>query len=445
MRILHTSDWHLGHTLHGLPRDHEHAAFLGWLRQVLLEEQVDVLLVSGDVFHTANPSAQAITTWYGFLSQVVGDNDTLQVVVIAGNHDSPARLQAPHPILSQMRVQVVGQVRDAAGNLDMDRLVVPLNDRTGAVRAVCAAVPFLRPGDVAVNPGGEEADDRDLLVEGVRDVYAQVLAAARSKHEGQALPMVVMGHAYMTGSALSELSERKVLGGNQHALPTDIFPEDVAYVALGHLHLAQAVGGRQNVRYSGSPIPLSLAESSYEHQVCVVDLAQPADSTADSAPDVRFLHVPRAVDIMRVPKAGAAPLSWVLQRLAELPAREEYLDDDTRPYLEVVVKMDGPEPGLRTQIEEALAGRAPRMVRLAVERPGREQALADAATVETLHDLTPEQVFRSLYQKARADRKSDQESDREPKPKPEPEPEPELMAAFHELVDLVGQQDGAGG
>ena len=93
MRILHTSDWHLGHTLHGLPRDHEHAAFLGWLRRVLQAEEIDVLLVSGDVFHTANPSALAVSTWYGFLSRVVRENPALQVVVVAGNHDSPARLQ----------------------------------------------------------------------------------------------------------------------------------------------------------------------------------------------------------------------------------------------------------------------------------------------------------------------------------------------------------------
>ncbi|MHC4514547.1 MAG: exonuclease SbcCD subunit D C-terminal domain-containing protein [Planctomycetota bacterium] len=430
MRILHTSDWHLGHTLQGLPRDHEHAAFLGWLRQVLRQRDIDVLLVSGDVFHTANPAAQATSTWYGFLSQVVRDNHALQVVVIAGNHDSPARLQAPHPILSPMRVQVVGHVRNAADELDMDRLVIPLEDRTGAVRAVCAAVPFLRPEELGT--GLDVASDQDRLVQGVRDIYTRVLAAARERHAGQALPIVALGHCYMTGTALSELSERKVLGGNQHALPADIFPDDVAYVALGHLHLAQAVGGRANVRYSGSPIPLSLAESSYEHQVCVVELPQ----EPGQKPAIEFLHVPRAVDIMRIPKAGAAPLAWVLQRLAQLPPREEYLDDATRPYLELAVKLDDPEPGLRAQVEEALAGRAPRLVKLSVERPGRELALAEAASVDTLHDLRPEQVFRSLYRKVH---------EREPSPadcQPHPEPAPELLAAFHELVDSVSQQGG---
>jgi len=433
MRILHTSDWHLGHTMQGLPRDHEHAAFLRWLLSVLREQRIDVLLVSGDVFHTANPSAHAASTWYRFLSQAVTDNEALQVVVIAGNHDSPARLQAPHPILSPMRVHVVGQLRDAAGELDTDRLVIPLKDHTGAVRAVCAAVPFLRPEDLGA--GMEVASDRDHLVEGVRAVYARVLAAARKGHEGKTMPIVALGHCYMTGSALSELSERKVLGGNQHALPGDIFPDDVAYVALGHLHLAQSVGDRANVRYSGSPIPLSLGEASYQHQVCLVELSETAD------PNIELLHVPRSVDIMRVPTAGEAPLPWVLERLAKLPPREEYLDDNTRPYLEVAIKLDGsvPEPGLRTLIEEALAGRAPRLIKLSIDRPGRALTLAEVAPVETLHDLTPDQVFRSLYRKIRADDASADDDGREGKLEAEAEPAPELLAAFHELVDAVNQ------
>jgi exonuclease SbcD len=333
-----------------------------------------------------------------------------------------------------MRVQVVGQVRNAAGELDMDRLVVPLEDRTGAVRAVCAAVPFLRPEELGT--GLDVASDQDHLVQGVRDVYTRVFAAARERHGDQALPIVALGHCYMTGTALSDLSERKVLGGNQHALPVDIFPDDVDYVALGHLHLAQAVGGRENVRYSGSPIPLSLAESSYEHQVCVVELSQePGQKRA-----IESLRVPRAVDIMRIPKAGTAPLAWVLQRLAQLPPREEYLDDAARPYLELAVRLDDPEPGLRAQVEEALAGRAPRLVKLSVERPGRELALAEAASVETLHDLRPEQVFRSLYRKAHEREPS--QPHRQPDPGPDPGPAPELLAAFHELVDSVSQQGG---
>lgn len=430
MRILHTSDWHLGHTMQGLPRDYEHAAFLGWLRKVLLEQQIDVLLVSGDVFHTANPSAQSTSTWYDFLSQVVGDSQSLQVVVIAGNHDSPARLQAPHPILKPMRVQVVGQARNAAGALDTDRLVIPLRNRTGSVRAVCAAVPFLRPEDLG--PGMQVGSDGDRLVKGVRAVYAQVLAAARQARKGTRIPIVALGHCYMTGTTLSELSERKVLGGNQHALPVDIFPEDVAYVALGHLHLAQPVAGRHNVRYAGSPIPLSLAEAGYRHQVCVVELSE----TAATAPrSIQVLDVPRTVDIVRVPTAGTAPLPWVLERLARLPSQQEYLDDNARPYLEVAIRLDGcdPEPGLRARVEDALAGRAPRLVKLSVERPGQQLSLADVAPVETLHDLTPDQVFRSLYRKSRDE---DQDQDQVV----EHEPPPELLAAFHELVDAVSQE-----
>src|SRR5690606_38813120 len=103
------------------------------------------------------------------------------------------------------------------------------------------------------------------------------------------------GHCYMTGTRLSELSERRILGGNQHALPVDLFPDDVAYVALGHLHLAQRVGA-DHVRYAGSPIPLSFGERHYPHQVLLVDLR------GERVAGIEPLRVPRSVDLLRVPE-----------------------------------------------------------------------------------------------------------------------------------------------
>lgn len=412
MRLIHTSDWHLGHTLHELPRRYEHAAFLSWLLGSIEEERADALIVAGDIFDTANPSAEAQADFYEFLAEARRRHPRLGIVVVGGNHDSAARLDAPHPLLRALGVRVVGGLpRGPARAVDVERLLVPLSDAAGRVAAWVAAVPFLRPADLP--PAADDASD--ALVEGVRRVYAEVLDAARARREpGQAI--VATGHCYMVGTQISELSERKILGGNQHALPVDVFPSDVAYAALGHLHLAQKVGGRDGVRYSGSPIPLSFSESGYRHQVCVVDL------DGERLSSVRSLAIPRAVELLRLPEGGAAPLAEVIERLKALPEAPEGTAAETLPFLEVSVLLERPEPALRRLLDEALEGRAARLTRIDARRTGSGSALAEAAGQRPLRDLTPEEVFRLRYQRDH-----------------EGEPPAELLEALHELIDGAGQ------
>jgi exonuclease SbcD len=411
MRLLHTSDWHLGHTLRDIPRDGEHERFLRWLLDVIAAEKIDSLLIAGDVFHTANPPATAQAAWYGFLAEARRRFPALDVVVIGGNHDSAARLDAPVPLLDAMRIHVVGGLpRRADGTIDADRLVVPLTDRVGNVVGHVLAVPYLRRADLPV----VEEEGRDPLIEGVRRVYADVMAAAKKKKwPGHFL--VGMGHLYMTGTALSEMSERKILGGHQHALPVDIFPESLAYVALGHLHLAQAVG-RESVRYAGSPLPLSMGEAGYQHQVVVVDI------DGERLTGVRPLQVPRTVDLIRLPEGGPRGIEDVLLRLRQIPP----IGDGPLPYLEVSVRVDRPDPSLRRRIEEALEGRHARLVQIAVERIGGDDALGDALPEHDLQDLDPAEVFARKYERDHGN----------------PPPD-DLLAAFHELADALRSEVAA--
>lgn len=414
MRLLHTSDWHLGHTLYDVSREAEHAAFLDWLLETLESQAVDALLVAGDIFDTANPSAEAQAAWYQFVARARRRRPRLDVVVVGGNHDSAARLDAPDPLFAALGVRVVGGLPRAKGELDLERLLVPVHDARGRVGAWVAAVPYLRPSDLP--PVGADAGDR--LVEGVRAIYTEVLEAARRrKQPGQAL--VAMGHCYMTGSELSVLSERKILGGNQHALPVDLFPEDLAYAALGHLHKAQRVGGREGVRYSGSPLPLSLSEAHYRHQVLVVDLE------GETLGQVRPLSVPRTTDMVRVPAKDAVPLEEVLERLAALPGWDAGAPDWTRPYLEVCVALPRPEPALRHKVEKALEGKAARLVKLTPAYTGTGGALADAQPSLSLRERTPEDVFRARYAR----------DFQEP-------PAPALLESFHALLTQV-QEDAS--
>jgi len=407
LRLLHTADWHLGHVLREFDRTFEHESLIAWLLDTIERESVDAVLVAGDVFDAANPPTAAQNLWFRFLVEAWRRVPHLQIVVIGGNHDSAARLDATDPFLRAMeRLHVVGGVTRKDGGLDIARLVVPLADRDGTVRAWVAAVPFLRSSETG-------AGSDDAVAEGTRRFYADVLAAARARcGSGQAL--VAMGHLHVAGSQISALSERKLVVGNQTAVSHDLFPEDLAYVALGHLHLAQRVGGRDNVRYSGSLLPLDLSERGYEHQVVLVDIDGPIAVA-------RPVRLPRFVEILHVPRSGkAGTQDEVLQEIAHLPARGSG-SEVQRPLLQVTVALARPDPMLREMVESALAGKEARFARLTVETAGSGLALGDVDD-RAVADLRPEEVFKAKHEKDFGSSPSD-----------------DLLVAFHELLDQVNQ------
>ena len=428
MRLLHTSDWHLGQSLHNFERGYEHQRFLDWLLDTLAAEQADALLIAGDIFDNANPSSASQKQLYRFLRQAGERMPRLNIVVIGGNHDSPGRLEAPGPLLEAHGTRVVGAVpRDAAGAIDLEQLVLPLTGTDGAVQAWCLALPFLRPGDVP-RPAPGAADDAaavdaadgadaadaapappaDPYLAGIATLYRQALALAEAKRQpGQAI--VAMGHCHMVDGQMSQDSERRIVIGGTEMLPAGIFGPAIAYAALGHLHLAQTVGKQGHIRYSGSPIPLSFAEIGYQHQVLRVDLDGAALAGVSAIP------VPRAVQLLRVP-ARPAPLEQVLAELAalEFPAPAEAAADgdgdnghapaaappiETQPLLEVRVRLDAPEPGLRARIEAALDGKPVRLAKIETSSGPRGAAPEDATlTLDQLDRLKPDDIFRQLYQ-----------------------------------------------
>lgn len=442
MRILHTSDWHLGHHLHDHAREFEHARFLEWLTLTLESESIDALLIAGDIFDTANPSARAQSAWYGFLADIHHRMPELDVAVIGGNHDSGARLNAPVPLLRHMRIHIVGSLPRTHTNrrIDTERTLIPLHDKHGHRAAWVAAVPYLRPVDLPswrrepLHTSRDKPDDHpnestvaiaseipaepDPLIWGVRQVYRDIINAMRQRAD-DTCALLAMGHCYMVGTEISRLSERAILGGNQHALPVDIFPDDLAYVALGHLHKAQRVGGREGVRYCGSPIALSLGEANNRKQVLIVEFDGPRRV------GVRALAIPRTIDIVRVPKTGALPLDDVPAALAALEDWDGHSDRDTRPYLEVRVLLSRPEVQLRHIVDTALVGKRPRLVKLAAEYTGDGNALADAIPNENLADLQPSDVFIRRYRRDH-----------------EEQPSPELLRAFGDLLDDIEQSRG---
>ena len=406
LRLFHTADWHLGHCLHGVSRQLEHQQFLDWLLEELQNKQADALIVAGDIFDSANPSAAAQAQLYEFLVKARTRQPALNIVLIGGNHDSASRLDAPSPILNALGVSVVGGlVRDEKG-INWDRLIVPLTNAAGEIKAWCGAMPFLRNADL---PSNEQEDEP--LIAGVKSLYAQLFSELQAKAtQGESL--ILTGHCYMVNGCVSELSERKILGGNQHALPVELFPEDIAYVALGHLHLAQKVGANEHIRYSGSPIPLSFDESHYPHQVVQVDIktGQPVETLA--------IKIPRSIELLRIPNSkDFAVLPDVLAQLEQLDFDED-LPIEQRPFVELRIRLEKPEPGLRQQVEEVIAKLPVRLLKISTAYRGSDKSLADVKIEERLEELQPLDVFQRCYQN-----KFDQEA-------------PESMnALFNELLE----------
>lgn len=393
MRLLHTSDWHLGQSLHNFERHYEHQRFLDWLLDTIVAEQADALLIAGDIFDNANPSSASQKQLYRFLQRAKERVPHLNLVVIGGNHDSPGRLEAPGPLLEAHGTRVIGAVqRDADGALDIEALVLPLTGADSTVQAWCLAVPFLRPGDVprvAVEAGAADGPVADPYLAGIALLYRQALALALDKRQpGQAI--LAMGHCHMIDGQMSADSERRIVIGGTEMLPAGIFDPAIAYAALGHLHLAQAVGKQDHIRYCGSPIPLSFAEVGYQHQILRIDLE--GDAVREIAP----IAIPRAVQLLRVP-AKPALITQVLEELAALDVADAPVEQ--QPFLEVRVRLDAPEPGLRARIEAALDGKPVRLAKIETSSAARGSAVdAEVMTLDRLEQLKPDDIFRQLYQ-----------------------------------------------
>jgi len=385
LRLFHTSDWHLGQNLHGQERDFEHACFLEWLLRQLAAEKPDALLVAGDIFDTVNPPVKAQERLYDFIVSAHEQNPNLTIVMIAGNHDSGSRIELPAPLMRRLRTHALGRVLWLDdGQLDVERLLLPLPDAKGKVKAWCLALPFLRPAEVT---GAHLGDD---YLRGIGQVHEWLIAAANGKRKkGQAL--IAVSHAHMAGGSVSEDSERSLIIGNAEALPASLFGPSISYVALGHLHKPQKVNGEERIRYSGSPIPLSFSEIGYQHQI--LDITLDGDTLAKVEPRL----IPRAVNLQRM---GPAPLADLLVQLKELPDVDLLADVQRQPWLEVRVRLDEPQPDLRHQVETALQGKAVRLVRIAAEYAGQGDSGRtdeDAALIE-LDQLSPEELFSRAWQ-----------------------------------------------
>lgn len=271
LRVLHTSDWHLGRALHEHSRDDEYDAFLAWMLKTIEEHKIDVLLIAGDIFDTSNPPYAAQQRYYDFCMKL-SRTCCRHAVITSGNHDSTTFIDVPAKILAFLNIHVIGQARFGIGKKGVpgDEVVV-IRDDAGEDMLIVAAVPYLQDGDVRTSLAGEDIrTGEQKMVDGVTEHYRRVAQACEEIRAGREIPVVAMGHLYAAGGKISE-GERVTYVGSLGGVGVSVFGEMFDYVALGHLHVPQTVGGNEYIRYSGSPLAMGFGEAGQQKSACMVD------------------------------------------------------------------------------------------------------------------------------------------------------------------------------
>lgn len=280
MKILHTSDWHIGKKLHGFDLSPELGLFFDWLLTYIETVSIDVLLVSGDIFDYANPSNEAKRMYYDVLKRLIRLN--CRVVITGGNHDSPLELNAPKEILALLDITVIGRLPVEMN----DRLVPILNKKTNKVAAVIVAIPFIRDADLrnTVKEGDQSAYEEQIKM-GISAVFHDTATYASEQFPN--VPLLAMGHLYATGVATSD-SERVVQLGNMAGVNATHLSDQYDYIALGHIHKPQIVGGKSHIVYAGSPVSLSFSERKDQKRVMVLQISDDGTLSYESVPIPKF-------------------------------------------------------------------------------------------------------------------------------------------------------------
>ncbi|MCL2303820.1 MAG: exonuclease SbcCD subunit D C-terminal domain-containing protein [Planctomycetaceae bacterium] len=288
MKILHTSDWHLGRYLYTKRRYEEFERFLDWLLERIETEQVHCLIVAGDIFDTTTPSPRAQQLYFDFLAKIV-KTDCRHVVIIAGNHDSPSLLDASGTLLKSLHIHVVSRIENPG--------VLVLNDPTDTPELIVCAVPFLRDQDVRKSKPGETWDEkRQNSIEGVREYYLRIGEEASQVQQRLGVPIIATGHLFTAGGQTVEGDAvRELFVGSLGGVPVDVFPDCFDYVALGHLHIPQKVAGSETIRYSGSPIPMGFGEAVQDKFVNLVVVEKDKNR-----PEIVPIPVPRFQEMKRL-------------------------------------------------------------------------------------------------------------------------------------------------
>ncbi|CZF85384.1 Nuclease SbcCD subunit D [Grimontia celer] len=373
MKILHTSDWHLGQNFFTKSRKQEHQAFLDWLLQEIDKNQIDAVIVAGDVFDTGSPPSYAREMYNQFVVSISQRNCSL--VVLGGNHDSVSTLRESKSLLACLHTHVVANTSD-----DLQDQLITLKNHDGDIGAIVCAVPFVRPRDVLTSQAGESGTEkRQALGDAIKSHYHDLyLAAVKLRDDnGWQVPIIATGHLTALGVSPSK-SVRDIYIGTLDGFAADGFPP-ADYIALGHIHRPQIVAKSEHIRYSGSPIPLSFDELKFNKQVVLVEFDG----------DLRVRIEPISVPSFQ-------PMGVLKGSLEEIEVQlSEYLehDDPKTVWLHIEVSVQDYLSDLQQRIQLMTEGLNVEVLQLQRTRGPKAQALTQEAK-ETLSELTPNDVFQ---------------------------------------------------
>lgn len=380
LRVLHTSDWHLGKRLYHQSRYDEFANFLDWLLDTINKNQVDILLVAGDIFDTMNPSNRAQELYYQFLASI-NQSCCQHVVIIAGNHDSPSLLEAPKTILQSLNIQVIGAVSDNP----QDELLVLYNQQQPI--AIVLAVPYLRDKDVRTSGFADNNSHKEQqTTQGIAKHYQKLANLAKDTQKKlqstyqTTIPVIAMGHLFVTGCHTSSSDDgmRELYVGTLGQISASIFDDCFDYVALGHIHAPQQVGTHLHIRYSGSPIAMGFGEASKAKQVLIVDFNK-------STPTIYPVSVPVFQQLMRI----TGDWQTIEHTLATLIVQQQSI------WVEIIYTGKSLEPNLVSNIYQLLSNTQIQALNIQ-NKTLYQQSLGQTHLGDELKHLSATDVFERL-------------------------------------------------
>jgi DNA repair protein SbcD/Mre11 len=374
MKIIHTADWHIGKMLYKQDLHDDHVLFFDWLITFIRENNVDILLVSGDIFDLANPSSRDLRLYYDVLRRIT-DIGT-RVILTGGNHDGISMLNAPQTLLNMLNISVTGGVPD-----DFNEQIIPLGSDPKIPECVVLAVPFLRDKDLRLSvEASVQQSKSETIRNAIKNHYDRLVLEVRSRY-GDEVPVIAMGHLFMSGSLTSD-SERDIHIGNLEGMPSRLMSTDVNYWALGHIHKAQMVGGNSKMRYSGSPVYLDFSESNTEKIVILLEFDENRNI------DIEKVQIPLFRSLLRF----SGNLEYIRQKLESIETIGLLPS-----WIELDVNEENYQPALIESFErlntEYKSGTYSIIKSRIYFSSGPASLPSMYMTGQTIEDLTPQEVF----------------------------------------------------
>ena len=390
MKFIHTSDWHLGNSMHDIDRMNEFKMFLSFLLSQIEAENAKALILSGDVFDSPTPSVDTRSLFYKFLGNLL-KTPCKNIIIIGGNHDSASLLDAPKELFSALNIQVVGSIN----NRKIPDLVKVLKDENNNTLGICIAIPFVRDLDLLnfEELKTENTKDGNLLL---KALYEKALAYALEIKKEKEIPLIATGHLYaanLEGKKQEETGVREIIGtlGN---VPANIFPNEIDYIALGHIHYKTSVDKNPKIMYSGSPFVMGFDECTLPHGFLAIDLTKNELKTKfiKFESDYRYIQI-------------SGSLEEIKNKLKELAENPETAKNKT--FADILLT-SGEIVNLNQELEEFEKEKPFKVIRHRLSKSFLKDSALDDDCIESLEQWTPADYFERLIQEKHPDASEDE-------------------------------------